>query len=102
MANSYWLVLLVVLILPAIHGVDVNKFRKCEDSDFCKRNRDLQPAPSVYSIVPGTVKSANNKITADITNSFNNVLFAMEVSVYPDRVLRLKVDEKNPIKPRYP
>lgn len=94
--------MMCLVVLPLIMAVDMNKFRACKDTDFCKRNRELQPAPSVYNVVAGTVKSSKDKITADILNTFNNVNFVMELTAHPDRILRLKIDEKSPLKPRYP
>lgn len=94
--------MMCMLVLPLIMAVDMNKFRACKDTDFCKRNRELQPAPSLYHVVAGSVRSTRDLITADILNTYNNVLFEMELTAHPERILRLKINEKSPIKPRYP
>jgi hypothetical protein len=95
------IVLLLLSLIPLIYAVDMGKFRACRDTDFCKRNRELEPAPSVYNVVAGTVKATDDKITADILNTFNNAEYVLEITTLPNRILRLKIDEKSPIKPRY-
>ncbi len=94
---------LLSISITTVNAVDMSKFRKCQDTDFCNRNRQLTPAPSVYHVIPGSVSIENNKqlIVADLFNSFTSGLYTLELSVYPNRILRLKVNEKAPIKPRY-
>ena len=97
------MVVMVMIMMPlTIMAVDHNKFRTCKDTDFCKRNRDLQPAPSFYQVVAGTVKSSSHKITAEVLNTHNQAQYVMEITTYPDRILRLHINEKDPLKPRYP
>lgn len=57
----------------------------------------------MYQVVPGTLTvHEKSKITADLVNTHTDMLYVMEVTVYPHRILRLKIDEKTPLKPRYP
>jgi hypothetical protein len=95
------LLVLLFLTIPFTLAVDHNKFRTCKDTDFCKRNRELQPASSPYHVVAGTVKSSSDKITAEIVNTYNKAQYVMEITTYPDRILRLHINEKSPLKPRY-
>lgn len=100
--TQLFVVLLLLVIIPLNLAVDHNKFRKCQDTDFCKRNRALQPAPSVYHVVAGSVKSSPDRITGEIVNTYNNAHYTMDITTYPDRILRLQINEKAALKPRYP
>lgn len=66
-----------------------------------RRCRKVQPGNSQFQLVPGTLNSYSNSITADVINNENNHLFALKLEALKDNTFHLLVDEKAPLRPRY-
>jgi alpha 1,3-glucosidase len=82
-------------------------FKKCEQSGFCRRNRayadqvtDKQVA-SPYILLKETIKLENSNVHADIKNKETDILLTLDIQVLQDNTARVRINEKNPIKPRY-
>eukprot|EP01113_Clastostelium_recurvatum_P019242 TRINITY_DN2271_c0_g1_i2.p1 TRINITY_DN2271_c0_g1~~TRINITY_DN2271_c0_g1_i2.p1 ORF type:complete len:965 (-),score=270.56 TRINITY_DN2271_c0_g1_i2:59-2953(-) len=94
-------VLLFCGLLAISEAVDRSKFRTCENTGFCKRNRKLPDRGLSYHVQPATVQISGSSLTADIINVHNNHTFVLEMISHENGILRLKVDEKAPLRPRY-
>nr|XP_039248310.1 neutral alpha-glucosidase AB-like isoform X1 [Styela clava] len=96
------LLLIFLTSSPNADAVDSNNFKKCDQSAFCRRQRNYKPTKSPYvadlstlSIIP------NQEVSIKITNVENSKLFHMQLFMLTDNTVRLKVNEASPIKPRY-
>ena len=87
-----------------VEGVDRARFQNCEQSGFCKRNRDYASQvdkESPYEIVSSSITQTKGRYTADIINHENNQKFFICISRYENGILRVKINEKAPLSPRY-
>ncbi|KAH8367842.1 hypothetical protein KR084_003461 [Drosophila pseudotakahashii] len=82
-------------------GVDPGNFKTCEQSSFCRRSRKVQSAGSKYALVPGTLNTYANSVTADLVNKDNHHQFAFNLEALAGSTFRLQIDEKQPLRPRY-
>ncbi|KAI0218344.1 glucosidase II [Massospora cicadina] len=88
-------------------GVKREDFKTCSQSSFCRRNRELakvgaaNPTPSPYAVLPDSLHFQNSEFSADIVNQRNHVKFTLQVFFLENDAVRVRVNEKIPIKPRY-
>ncbi|KAK7082723.1 hypothetical protein SK128_025164, partial [Halocaridina rubra] len=94
-----WVALLAVIC--AVAAVDRNNFKSCQQSSFCRRHRAAKPGESPYSLLVDTVTVSETGIVGDILNEKNKVIFTLEVYPLEDHTLRVKINEKNPIRQRF-
>ncbi|XP_028409802.1 neutral alpha-glucosidase AB-like isoform X2 [Dendronephthya gigantea] len=94
-------VCVLILIVCSSLAIDMSKFKKCEDSSFCKRNQAIPLGQSPYSVVPGSIKFSDSAIDVQIINSKTNVVLSLQVIVLQHNTVRFKINEINPIHPRY-
>jgi alpha 1,3-glucosidase len=74
----------------------------CEVCFFvCRRNRALSPGTSAYEVVADSLKIEADSASFDLLNAANGVTFLAEIFPLRDRTVRIKVNEKNPIRERY-
>lgn len=66
-----------------------------------RRCRKVQPGNSQFQLVPGTLNSYSNSITADIINKENNHLFVLKLEALKDSTFHVLIDEKTPLRQRY-
>ncbi|KAH8027890.1 hypothetical protein HPB51_011120 [Rhipicephalus microplus] len=88
---------LVVLfvVLGHVSLVDRSNFKSCNDSGFCKRNRNTKPGESPYNVELSTVKStSSSRVEADVINSKNGVALRLELVALEEGVLRMRLNEK--------
>ncbi|KAL1417296.1 hypothetical protein MTO96_027023 [Rhipicephalus appendiculatus] len=88
---------LVVLfvVLGHVSLVDRSNFKSCNDSGFCKRNRNTKPGESPYNVELSTVKStSSSRVEADVINSKNGVVLRLELIALEEGVLRMRLNEK--------
>ncbi|KJE88713.1 neutral alpha-glucosidase AB [Capsaspora owczarzaki ATCC 30864] len=95
------LVALLCLCSTVSLAVDRNNFKKCDQSSFCARNRNLEPGNSHFTVVSSSVAFKDGQLTADILNTRDNVVLTLQVSGIANSIFRVKVNEKAPRKPRY-
>jgi len=96
--------LLVILCISVVEGVDRARFQKCDQSGFCKRNRDYATQiykESPYEIVESTITLSKGRFTADILNRENNQKFFIVITHYENGIIRVKINEKSPLSARY-
>ncbi|XP_034478778.1 neutral alpha-glucosidase AB [Drosophila innubila] len=97
--------LIFCLIIGAvIHhgtGVDPTNFKTCEQSSFCRRSRKVQSSGSKYSLIPGTLNTYSDSLTADLINKENHHQFTFKLEALVGSTFRLQIDEKTSLSPRY-
>lgn len=101
------LVLAVALFVAVNDAVDRSKFRTCDSTSFCRRHRELTRW-ATFRVNPSTIVASSTGLTAEVIRTDNEpseksqpVVFTLELIVYEHGILRLKLNEKNPLKPRY-
>lgn len=82
-------------------GVDPTNFKTCEQSSFCRRSRKVQSSGSKYSLIPGTLNTYSDSITADLINKENHHQFTFKLEALVGSTFRLQIDEKASLTPRY-
>ncbi len=107
MRDTVWLTLLALcLVCVLVVAVDHNKFKKCKDSAFCRRNRALAEqteGESPFALVPNSalLASSGDRFSAEVVNRLNDHRFRLDLTSFGDDVFRLHLDEKQPLRPRY-
>ncbi|CAG8540535.1 11107_t:CDS:10, partial [Funneliformis mosseae] len=78
-------------------------FRTCAQTSFCRRNRAYadKAASSPYNVIEDTIKIEDGVISGELINSENKIYFIFEIHLLINNVVRIRVNEKSPLKPRY-
>lgn len=95
------LLLLVTILVSISLAVDRSKFKTCSQSSFCNRQRNFANGLLDYYIVPGSAQLNGATFSAKIEERSSNTRFALDITRYTDDVLRIKINEQNPLKQRY-
>jgi len=85
------------------------EFKRCDQSSFCTRQKafadlvKLNSTPSSYALLVETLSfnKINGRISADILNRQENVLFSFQFYAYKNGAARIQIKEKTPLKPRW-
>ncbi|CRK87777.1 CLUMA_CG001536, isoform A [Clunio marinus] len=93
--------IVLLMLIVSTFAVDKNNFKTCEQSSFCRRCRKVQPGSSPYEIIPNTLNTYANHITADIRNNENQHVFVLKLEALKGNMFHFEIDEKSPLKPRY-
>ncbi|XP_017478235.1 PREDICTED: neutral alpha-glucosidase AB isoform X1 [Rhagoletis zephyria] len=94
--------LLIFCIFEYALTVDQTNFKTCDQSSFCRRCRKVKPDNPKFALVPGTLNTYSDSITADLIHKDNKHLFSLKLeALEQSNTFRLLVDEKTPLKPRY-
>ncbi|XP_065140489.2 neutral alpha-glucosidase AB isoform X2 [Paramisgurnus dabryanus] len=103
MAASCVSLLPVVLLLFCLsaHAVDRSNFKTCDQSAFCKRQRELKPGQSPYRALLDTMELSDSRLTLQLINDNNKVRLLLELYRLQGNMTRLKINELKPLKPRY-
>ncbi|XP_071495646.1 neutral alpha-glucosidase AB-like isoform X1 [Diadema antillarum] len=101
-----WQSLLVCAFIVAVaypsHAVDKSNFKTVEQCGFARRNRNVEPGQSHYAAVLDSFAiGGDGVLRGNILNTKNGVLLSVEIYGLRDRMIRFKVNELSPIKPRY-
>ncbi|CAG8595880.1 3011_t:CDS:10, partial [Gigaspora margarita] len=108
--TKFYLFFLLYFIVSALVVTAVKRqdFKTCEQSSFCKRNRayaDRLTANhsliSHYSVIQDSIIIKDGIISGDLINSENNLIFIFELHLLEIGAARVRINEKNPLKPRY-
>ncbi|CAO3661753.1 unnamed protein product [Umbelopsis ramanniana] len=107
--RTWALACLTVLSLSVLsEAVKKEDFKTCSQSGFCRRNRALADSAnadahwvSPYALVKDSIRFSNNFMTADVQNTQTNNVLILELQVLVDNTVRVRMDEKSPILPRY-
>jgi len=66
-----------------------------------RRSRKIQGSGSKYALIPGTLNTYADSLTADLVNKENHHQFAFKLEALVGSTFRLQIDEKQPLRPRY-
>ena len=99
----------VLAMASTVFGMKKDDFKTCSQSGFCKRNRayadmvtnSATKFESPYTLLLNTVEYDKSHVYADIENTDSNILLTLDLYVLDDNTARVRVNEKQPIKPRY-
>uniref|UniRef100_A0A673JGU6 Neutral alpha-glucosidase AB n=1 Tax=Sinocyclocheilus rhinocerous TaxID=307959 RepID=A0A673JGU6_9TELE len=92
---------LIVLLCVSARAVDRSNFKTCEQSAFCKRQRELKPGRSPYRALLDTLELSDSRITLQLINDNNKVRLLLELYRLQGNMTRVKINELKPLKPRY-
>ncbi|CAG0915050.1 unnamed protein product [Notodromas monacha] len=93
-------IILLSVVFPAM-TVDHSKFKTCDQSSFCRRNRGMQKGMSGYEVIQDSLEVTDDAVRAMLINTKNQVEFILEITALDKNSLHLVINEKNPLHPRY-
>lgn len=98
---SLFLIMASTLISSST-GVDHSKFRTCEQTSFCQRNRNHQPFEQQWILDTSSVKQQGLDVVGLLTDQKNpHVKLHMSLSMTQKGAIRMKLDQLNPTRNRY-
>ena len=71
------------------------------NSLLLRRNRALTPGPSQYAVSPESILIEDSGCKMDVVNKKTGVVLRAELYTLSDNMIRLKINEKNPLRQRY-
>ncbi|ODM92921.1 Neutral alpha-glucosidase AB [Orchesella cincta] len=80
--------------------VDRSKFRTCDQSGFCKRQRAVKEGYSKYKVDLSNGQVSSDKVTFSVVNPDGGHKYILQIIAY-DGVFRVKFNEESPLHPRY-
>lgn len=98
---------LALLLAPSTLAVKRHDFKTCDQSGFCKRNRQLADRASSSSTWQSpyrfdSPRFSGGKLTGAVTNAvFPAIRFELEVTFQTDGVARVRMDEVGGLRQRY-
>ncbi|OXA60099.1 neutral alpha-glucosidase AB isoform X3 [Folsomia candida] len=81
--------------------VDKSKFKICDQSGFCKRQRHIADGSSNFDVNLKSGRTFKDYAVFDIVNKDNGHKFLLEVHTYMDGTFRVLMNEESPLHPRY-
>lgn len=96
-------ILLLVIFFPSVFLVDRQNFKTCQESSFCRRQRKYRPDISPYQVdLQSMLKNDKGHLQFKLINSLvQEAEFQLDIFTLDHRTLRVKINEKNPLKKRY-
>lgn len=82
-------------------AVDKGNFKTCDQSSFCKRHRNVASDDSPYIASSNSVEIRPTSLHLQLLNTRNNIPLVLDLFGLKENTLRLKINEVNPIRPRY-
>lgn len=111
---SYLLILTITLLFfNQVHSVEkrlifdcsslifVSKFFTCDQLSFCRRHKAFTKGLLDYSIQVSSITFKDSHLSAVIHESKTNTDYTLDVILYNDEVVRIKINEKDPMKERH-
>uniref|UniRef100_A0A673L8T6 Neutral alpha-glucosidase AB-like n=1 Tax=Sinocyclocheilus rhinocerous TaxID=307959 RepID=A0A673L8T6_9TELE len=98
---SFSLLPLILLLCLSAQAVDRSNFKTCDQSAFCKRQRELKPGQSPYRALLDTLELSDSRLTLQLINDNNKVRLLLELYRLQGNITRVKINELKPLKPRY-
>lgn len=96
------LIVMASILLPTSTGVDKAKFKSCDQSSFCQRNRNHKPHEQQWTLDMSTIKQENLDVTGQLVDLKNpSVRLHMILSLTQRGALRMKIDQLNPTRQRF-
>ncbi|ESO08740.1 hypothetical protein HELRODRAFT_74366 [Helobdella robusta] len=103
---DWWKTLIIVGVLASFchlaHSVDRGNFKTCQQSGFCKRQRDIPEHESPYYVDPTALQISQSSVKFQL-NSRSPKAAPLAVSLFTliDNTVRVKIDEASPLEKRY-
>ncbi|KAG0177650.1 hypothetical protein DFQ29_004616 [Apophysomyces sp. BC1021] len=98
----------ILLVTTCVTAMKKEDFKTCSQSAFCRRNRayadEVLADPtyqSPYVLIKDSIRMDDSKLLADVKNTETEIVLTLDVHVLQDNTARVRINEKNPIKPRY-
>lgn len=102
---TLFLILCLHLFTSLVYAADRSKFKTCEESGFCRRNRNIKGKPNKWVLDHTTVKPSDNKLgfEAILKNELNGVLLRLTINaaLQDSSVLHVRVNEAHPGRERF-
>lgn len=95
------IVAILLFLASTTCSVDKSNFKTCDQSGFCKRNRNIQPGHSPYYLDMNEFKISSSKVEGVLINSKNQVMFKLELLALANNMVRMKISELSPLRPRF-
>ncbi|XP_051957222.1 neutral alpha-glucosidase AB-like [Xyrauchen texanus] len=93
--------LVLLFFCLSAYAVDRSNFKTCDQSAFCKRQRELKPSQSPYRALLDTLELSKSRLTLQLINDNNKVRLLLELYRLQGNMTRVKINELKPLKPRY-
>ncbi|XP_070507636.1 neutral alpha-glucosidase C-like [Chironomus tepperi] len=90
--------LLCAVNFSFVINVPENLTKKCEQSSFCRRCRNIEANKSPFDIVFSTVSYTENEVKMDIINKNTQNVLHMKLECLDGNTFHFDIDEKAPIK----
>eukprot|EP01114_Cavostelium_apophysatum_P007213 TRINITY_DN1908_c0_g1_i2.p1 TRINITY_DN1908_c0_g1~~TRINITY_DN1908_c0_g1_i2.p1 ORF type:complete len:931 (+),score=264.69 TRINITY_DN1908_c0_g1_i2:127-2919(+) len=91
---------LVIFLALGTLAVDRSKFKKCDQSSFCKRNRAFNDLPTehlpLYNVSSSIKRVGTSKISAEINSPFTSKPLQLELHALQQNTFRLRITENDP------
>uniref|UniRef100_H9GMA9 Glycoside hydrolase family 31 N-terminal domain-containing protein n=1 Tax=Anolis carolinensis TaxID=28377 RepID=H9GMA9_ANOCA len=97
MAAVVWL----TLFLAAVSAVDRSNFKTCDQSAFCKRQRNVKARSSPYRALLESLQLSQDSMKIQLINEVNKVPLLLELYGLKGNITRIRINELNALKPRY-
>jgi alpha 1,3-glucosidase len=100
---SRFIAFILVIQCSQVASVDRSKFRTCDNTAFCRRNRSPETPPPLYHVVKDSVVSnAQEGLSALLKgNEPEAPQYNLNIKFYDSGVSRIQIREANPLKPRW-
>lgn len=101
--RNYLISITLLFCVSSVLAVDQSKFKTCEQSGFCRRNRDLSPGQSKWEVDASTVQPVDGLVEALLKNPDNEVFLKLRLSslLEDGSILRMHINELKSERPRY-
>ncbi|GAB6021663.1 hypothetical protein CHUAL_004245 [Chamberlinius hualienensis] len=94
-----FIIVILGCFLPFIITVDRTNFKTCDQSGFCKRNRNTKP--NQFDLLMNSLKILSNSVECELLNTETNVHYKLFLYGLRDSTFRLKIEELKPLRPRF-
>lgn len=89
-------------LLPSASGVDKSKFKSCEQSSFCQRNRKHQPHEQKWALDLSTIRQDGLDVVGLLADQNDeNIKLVLKLSLTQKGAIRMKIDQMNPSRNRF-
>ena len=103
--QSHLTIALLCLLISCVSGVEHSKFKTCEQSSFCRRNRQLTAGQSRWEIESNSVQQTGDHlgVEATIKNADNGVMLKLTLNSLLDNgsILKIHINELKSERTRY-
>ena len=98
-------IILLITFFTGSDAVDKSNFKTCEQSGFCKRNRNLQPKPERFQLLDSeniVPDSDMKSISFQLKNIDTGIIYQAQLqSILAGQTFRFRVDEIDSPKKRF-